>query len=37
VELAAKNLLLRARGHDATATLLSRVEAHGRAASGKRS
>lgn len=28
VELAAKNLLLRARGHDATATLLSRVEAH---------
>ena len=27
VELAAKNLLLRARGHDATATLLSRVEA----------
>jgi HPr kinase/phosphorylase len=26
VELAAKNLLLRARGHDATATLLSRVE-----------
>jgi len=31
VELAAKNLLLRARGHDATATLLSRVEAHTRA------
>lgn len=30
VELAAKNLLLRARGHDATATLLSRVEAQGR-------
>ena len=29
VELAAKNLLLRARGHDATATLLSRVEAQG--------
>jgi HPr kinase/phosphorylase len=27
VELAAKNLLLRARGHDATATLLRRVEA----------
>ena len=27
VELAAKNLLLRARGHDATVTLLSRVEA----------
>ena len=27
VELAAKNRLLRARGHDATATLLSRVEA----------
>lgn len=26
VELAAKNLLLRARGHDATVTLLSRVE-----------
>jgi HPr kinase/phosphorylase len=34
VELAAKNLLLRARGHDATATLLSRVEALG-APSGK--
>lgn len=31
VELAAKNLLLRARGHDATATLLRRVEAQGRA------
>ena len=30
VELAAKNLHLRARGHDATATLLRRVEAHGR-------
>ncbi len=29
VELAAKNLLLRARGHDATATLLSRVESQG--------
>jgi HPr kinase/phosphorylase len=29
VELAAKNLLLRARGHDATATLLKRVEAQG--------
>ena len=29
VELAAKNLLLRDRGHDATATLLSRVEAQG--------
>lgn len=27
VELAAKNLLLRARGHDATVTLLNRVEA----------
>lgn len=30
VELAAKNLLLRDRGHDATATLLSRVEAQAR-------
>ena len=29
VELAAKNLLLRARGHDATVTLLSRVESQG--------
>jgi HPr kinase/phosphorylase len=29
VELAAKNLRLRARGHDATVTLLSRVEAQG--------
>lgn len=34
VELAAKNLLLRARGHDATATLLSRVEAQARAFQG---
>lgn len=35
VELAAKNLLLRARGHDATATLLRRVAAHGRPSSGR--
>ena len=30
VELAAKNLLLRTRGHDATATLLRRVESQGK-------
>ncbi len=36
VELAAKNLLLRARGHDATVTLLSRVEAQGQASPRRR-
>lgn len=35
VELAAKNLLLRARGHDATATLLSRVEGQDATEGGK--